>query len=96
MSLLDKLVNPGKIIDEKALVEAAIVGLRELLQEGLTIRAEVGGVSVVAEISARKQSEENERNRVLRGRLEQRQGQPWLDPDGQNETAEALEKLKGG
>ena len=55
MSILDKLVNSEKIIDEKALVDAAIVGLRELLIDGLTIRAEVGGVSVVAEISLGKE-----------------------------------------
>jgi len=50
MGLLDKIVNPEKIIDEKALVDAAIDGLRELLATGIEITATVGGVEVKATI----------------------------------------------
>jgi hypothetical protein len=53
--ILGKVVDESALIDESALGsavgKAVVSALVPLLMEGLTIRATIGGVTVVAEIS---------------------------------------------
>lgn len=50
MGILDKVVNPEKIIDEEAFASAFVDGISDLLRSGITVRGQIGGVQVLVEI----------------------------------------------